>query len=197
MVLCLSTFYFGYNLTSLSTFTDSDLDTVTIIYNSGLGTHSYPYDYIRLADRVCASWSFLRCWTCPSHHEFFLPKVSYYLDRQFVLFINLLALIVVGVIQINNIYVLLVCRFFQGVFVGNYMAITPIYIDELAPKQVVGSFGVFTQLFVVVGICTSYSLGLILTSIGADPFVYYRVMVTTNAITIIAQSILLLVNYIP
>jgi len=76
----------------------------------------------------------------------------------------LLALIVMGIIQVNNIYVFLVCRFLQGVFVGCYMAITPIYIDELAPKQIVGSFGVFTQLFVVVGIVISYSLQLILAS---------------------------------
>ena len=114
-----------------------------------------------------------------------------------MLFINALALIVVGIIQINNIYVFLACRFLQGVFVGCYMAITPIYIDELAPKQIVGSFGVFTQLFVVVGIVISYSIALILTSVNASPFVYYRVMLTTNAVTIIAQSILLLIGYIP
>ena len=53
--------------------------------------------------------------------------ISYH--RQFFLFINLLALIVEGVLQVNDIYVLLICRFLQGVFSGCYMALTPIYID--------------------------------------------------------------------
>ena len=40
------------------------------------------------------------------------------------------------------------------------MAIVPIYINELAPKQIVGSFGVFTQLFVVIALVYSYGIGL-------------------------------------
>jgi MFS transporter, SP family, sugar:H+ symporter len=77
------------------------------------------------------------------------------------------------------------------------MAIIPIYIYELAPKQVVGSYGVFTQLFVVVALVTSYGLGLILQALNASPFVFYRIMVSVNALLIIVQSILLLVGFIP
>jgi MFS family permease len=134
---------------------------------------------------------------CSSHHEILLSKVLMLLLRRFILFINLLALIVEGILNINNMYVLLVCRAFQGIFVGCYMAITPIYINELAPKDIVGSFGVFTQLSIITGIIVSYALGLLLSKINAAPFVFYRVMVTSNSVTIIMQSILLLVDYIP
>jgi hypothetical protein len=41
------------------------------------------------------------------------------------------------------------------------MALVPVYINELAPKQIIGSFGVFTQLFVVVAVVVSYGIGLI------------------------------------
>lgn len=114
-----------------------------------------------------------------------------------MLFVNVLALVVLGMVQINNIHLFLVCRFLQGVFSGFYMAIIPIYIDELAPKEIVGSLGVFTQLFVVIGLVVSYGMGLILSKINADPFLYYRVMLSFNGITTIIQSVLMLVDYIP
>jgi MFS family permease len=101
------------------------------------------------------------------------------------------------VIQYPNIYVLLGCRVMQGFFIGNYMAIVPIYINELAPKQIVGSFGVFTQLLVVIALVVSYALGLIFTAVDVGPFTFFRLMVGINAIFIILQSILLLVNYVP
>jgi MFS family permease len=102
-----------------------------------------------------------------------------------------------GVLQINNVYVLLVCRIFQGIFSGLFMAITPIYIYELAPKQIVGSYGALTQVFVVTGFVTAYALGLILQTTNASPFVFYRVMVSANALLIIIQSVLLIANFIP
>jgi len=49
--------------------------------------------------------------------------------RQFLLFFDCLAIIIAGVIQINNIIVLFVCRLLQGFIIGNFMAITPIYIN--------------------------------------------------------------------
>lgn len=42
-------------------------------------------------------------------------------------------MIIAGVVQINNIYVLLACRIMMGFLVGNYMAIIPIYINEITP----------------------------------------------------------------
>lgn len=47
--------------------------------------------------------------------------------------INLFAFIVGLVLQIPNIVALFVCRALQGVFIGAYMAIIPIYINEICP----------------------------------------------------------------
>jgi hypothetical protein len=56
----------------------------------------------------------------------------------------------------------------QGVYIGVYMAIVPIYINELAPKELVGSFGVFTQLFVIIALVWSYGFGLLLSNVSTD-----------------------------
>lgn len=77
------------------------------------------------------------------------------------------------------------------------MAIVPIYINELAPKDIVGSFGVFTQLFVVLALVVSYALGLILLAAEAGPFVFYRIMVGFNIITLLTQTICLFIGFIP
>lgn len=74
---------------------------------------------------------------------------------------NVLGIIAACIIQINNIYVLLVSRIIQGFVVGNNMAIIPIYIHELTPKDILGSFGVATQFYVVFAVVFCYTLGVI------------------------------------
>lgn len=48
--------------------------------------------------------------------------------RNFLLFFNAVAILVSGIIQINQLEVLLGCRFVQGFIIGNYMGVVPIYI---------------------------------------------------------------------
>ena len=78
-----------------------------------------------------------------------------------ILFINILVLIVNGFIQIPNVYVLFTCRILSGMFVGMYLGIVPIYIHELCPHSVSGSFGAFTQLSHILGAVFCYLLGMI------------------------------------
>ena len=65
------------------------------------------------------------------------------------------------------------------------------------PKQIAGSFGVFTQLFVAVGTVISYALGLMLTKTNADPFVHYRVIMLANSVLTISQLVMLITDYVP
>jgi len=66
-----------------------------------------------------------------------------------------------GLIQINNLPLLFVCRFCQGIVVGNYMGVTPVYIKELTPVIHRGMLGAFSQLFNIGGVVIAYALGLI------------------------------------
>jgi len=49
------------------------------------------------------------------------------------------------------------------------MAITPIYINELVPVEIQGSYGALTQLCVVFAVVLCYLLGVIftVTNVGA------------------------------
>lgn len=111
---------------------------------------------------------------------------------------NLLALVVYGVIQFPNIWVLLGCRVLQGVFSGLYMAIVPIYIYELAPKQLVGSFGVYTNIFIAGSISLCFVLQVIFQqAVNLDPEPFWRIIWLFPAIPVIIQSVLLLAGFVP
>ena len=46
-----------------------------------------------------------------------------------MILLNCFALVVGGILQIPNSYVLMTCRILQGILSGLFMAITPIYIN--------------------------------------------------------------------
>lgn len=110
---------------------------------------------------------------------------------------NAIAIIIGGIIQINNLYVLLICRIIQGIVVGCNMAIIPIYIHELTPNALLGMFGVFTQLYVIVAVVVSYTFGVIFYFTNVDGGFVWRFMFSFTAFTCIVQSILLIANVIP
>jgi len=109
---------------------------------------------------------------------------------------NLIALIIEGIIQIPNVYVLLICRLIQGILVGNYLAIIPIYINELCPKQVVGNLGVMTHIMIMVGIVFGFGIGRAMEGRVSDE-AFYRIMVSIPAFFVIVQSLALIFNYVP
>jgi MFS family permease len=112
--------------------------------------------------------------------------------------VNLLALVVLGVLQIPNIWVLLACRLLIGIFAGLYMAIVPIYIYELSPKQLVGSFGVYTNLFIAVAISLCFLLQVIFQqAVDLAPEPFWRIIWLIPAIPVIIQSALLLSGFVP
>ena len=102
-----------------------------------------------------------------------------------------------GVILVDNLDLFLVCRIVQGALVGVFMGLVPVYIREVTPKEKQGSYGVFTQMFLVVGLVYSFSwgLGLKFSSMGAHT--YYRTMCSLNAPFLLLQVICILTGYIP
>lgn len=77
------------------------------------------------------------------------------------------------------------------------MSIIPVYINELCPKQIVGVFGVFTQIFVVLAQVTNYAIGVVLSDANVSSFAFFRIMVSYDSLLILIQSFLLIVDYIP
>ena len=110
---------------------------------------------------------------------------------------NLGSLIVGGVINVPNVWCFMVCRIVQGMFSGVCLAMTSIYIREITPKQIVGSFGVFSQLFALIGMVFAYAIGLILDAADADATTFFHTIVTVNLFFVLLQSLLLIIDYIP
>lgn len=91
--------------------------------------HNHKFHLRRHSYRSSANRCDNRSRHCPSAHASVDQKVKDELARQYIILIDILAIIFEGLLQINQIYVLLVCRIFQGIFVGYYMSIVPIYIN--------------------------------------------------------------------
>ncbi len=77
------------------------------------------------------------------------------------------------------------------------MALVPVYINELSPKEIVGTFGVYTQLFAMFGVVVAYGLGTILTKAGVSDQIMWRVMFGFDIITISFVIINCLLRVIP
>ena len=110
---------------------------------------------------------------------------------------NIAALVFQVILLVDNVYLFLVCRLFQGAFSGLFMSVCPIYIREVTPLEIQGSYGAFTQLFILVGIVYSFAFGLGLDFGGLRDHTFYRVMSSMNVPFLVAQLVCLLVNYIP
>ena len=110
---------------------------------------------------------------------------------------DLTAIVIGVVIQYPNLYVLLVMRLFQGILVGNYMALVPIYINEIAPKQILGSFGVFTQLLVVGSVLITYIVGMVFVLVDSTGEFMWRFMFAFNLIPVLTQLVLFFTGFIP
>jgi MFS family permease len=61
--------------------------------------------------------------------RFFTRRYTFIVFRNFLIFVNIIAIGVNIIIQITNIYVLLICRLITGVLVGLYLGIVPTYIN--------------------------------------------------------------------
>ena len=61
--------------------------------------------------------------------------------------------------MVQNIYALNVGRFILGLGVGIFSVIVPIFIIEISPTNLRGSYGAVSQLAVTVGIMVSYCMG--------------------------------------
>lgn len=66
---------------------------------------------------------------CHIHHEGAVQKVLVFEIRNFLILLNIIAFLVGLIIQINDLTLLFACRVIQGFIIGNYMAITPIYVN--------------------------------------------------------------------
>lgn len=80
---------------------------------------------------------------------------------------------------------------------GHFMTLIPAYISELSPKDVVGNFKVFNQLFFVSGILFAYLLGIVITKIGVPDYMKWRLMFGLNFVVLLFLLLNCLFGIIP
>ena len=74
---------------------------------------------------------------------------------------------------------------------------TPLYINEVCPKQLVGVLGILTQLAAIFGCVVTYAVAVIMDHVGVDPNVFCRVQLSWGGVFNVILIICLLVNFIP
>ncbi len=77
----------------------------------------------------------------------FLKKVS---PKTAFLVANVISILAISVIQIKTLYTLLAGRIIQGICVGLYSAITPVYINQMLPASLSG-LGALNQAAIAFG----------------------------------------------
>jgi len=60
----------------------------------------------------------------------------------------------------NSLIMIIIARFFLGIFSGLATGMVPLYISEIAPKHIRGALGVVNQLAITIGILSAQILGL-------------------------------------
>lgn len=118
--------------------------------------------------------------------KFMIPRSRRLTGIYIFTFINIGAIILVN---ITNFGILIAGRFIEGICVGYYTTIAPIYLKEIAPKELRGLLGLFFSFGKVVGVLFIIMLELIF---DACPFDYgWRIILSTTAAFSILQAILI------
>jgi MFS family permease len=100
--------------------------------------------------------------------------------------VNILGVIL---ININSFASLIVGRFIEGVCVGYYSAISPMYLREIAPKELRKKLGLLFSLGKVVGVLVIIAMELSFHALEVD--LGWRVILSMTAIFSILQAILI------
>lgn len=95
--------------------------------------------------------------------------------------------------------VFFIIRFMQGTVTGLFLALIPAYVREISPKEINkrGIFGIFGQLFVIIGFMVSFGFNTILLEAGVDQIVRWRIVVSVNFFAILIIIIGIVTKLIP
>lgn len=75
-------------------------------------------------------------------------------------YFNAILILGAGICQIDEIWVIIIGRFIWGIGAGAFIVCVPKFINETAPEEYKGPFGVMTQLMFCVGALIPSFMGL-------------------------------------
>ena len=95
----------------------------------------------------------------------------------------------VVLINVTTFATLNVGRFIEGICVGFYAYIAPIYLKEIAPKEMRRLLGLFFSLGKIIGVMVAVLLELILKSLNVG--ISFRIILSMSAVFSVLQAILI------
>ena len=107
--------------------------------------------------------------------------------------IYLFTLVNIGAIVLVNIttfYTILIGRFIEGICIGFYSAVAPIYLREIAPKELRRMLGLFFSFGKIVGVLISIFVELILVQALNVDFAF-RIILSLTAVFSVLQAVLI------
>ncbi|XP_022060485.2 solute carrier family 2, facilitated glucose transporter member 1a isoform X1 [Acanthochromis polyacanthus] len=155
-----SSFQYGYNVAVIN----SPSDIMQQFYNT---TYMERYDSPMEKDFLTLLWS-LSVSMYPLGGFFgslmVAPLVNKLGRKGTLLFNNIFSIVpavLMGVSEIAKSYeIIIVARFIVGICAGLSSNVVPMYLGELAPKNLRGALGIVPQLFITIGILSAQVLGI-------------------------------------
>lgn len=77
-----------------------------------------------------------------------------------MLLVGVIQLIGTGLILIATFPTLIIGRILQGICVGIYTSLVPVFINEISPLELTGTFGTFSSSFIALGIIVTNILAI-------------------------------------
>lgn len=94
-----------------------------------------------------------------------------------------------------NFYTLIAGRIIQGLCVGLYSALVPLFVNEISPMEVAGRLGALNQLLIVSGIVITNLIALFVPSTGTEIIGWWRIIFGIPILIALLQIVLLLFVY--
>lgn len=165
---------YGYSLKEI---TSVPISTLVSRYSISMGNSAAQSILIGILPLGCLVGDFIT--------HFMMRKTP----RLFGIYVfTLLNVAAVILININNFGTLIAGRFLEGICVGYYTLLAPVYLREIAPKEIRRMLGLFFSFGKIIGILIAVAMELLFPVIP-DP-VFYRIILSMTAAFSILQAIL-------
>lgn len=145
LVIGIGAFQYGYSIGVYNTLQDD----FALLFNWDEDEKNF---YSSLITSICSLGSAIGAIACGSFNS--------YGKKTAMHFTNLLVVIGAGISLIKSIPAIVIGRFLYGLAAGIFSVYVPAFINELAPVEMRGPLGSWTQILITVGIMISFFLGL-------------------------------------
>ena len=117
------------------------------------------------------------------------PLIKRYKRLTGIYIFTVLNIIAIVLVNITTFYTFAAGRFLEGIGIGYYSAIAPVYLREIAPKEMRRLLGLFFSLGKIVGVLIAIALELIFQAVQLQ--IGWRIILSMTAFFSPLQALLI------